>query len=61
MMYSECCGVVIVDDIAGLELCPKCWEHCDVVFENEDMVAAREEMENMSMDEYNNLPLYRRD
>jgi hypothetical protein len=56
MMYSECCGVVIVDDIAGLELCPKCWEHCDVVFEDEDMVAAREEMENMSMDEYNNLP-----
>lgn len=58
-MYSECCGVMIVDDIAGLELCPKCWEHCDVVFEDEDMVAAREEMENMSVEEYNNLSIYR--
>lgn len=58
-MYSECCGVVIVDDIAGLELCPKCWEHCDVVFEDEDMVVAREEMENMSVEEYNNLSIYR--
>lgn len=36
MMYSECCGVVIVEDIAGLELCPRCWEHCEVVFEDED-------------------------
>lgn len=36
MMFSDCCGVEIVEDIAGLELCPRCWEHCDVVFEDEE-------------------------
>jgi hypothetical protein len=30
---SDCCGVVIVDDIAGHELCPCCWEHCDPIIE----------------------------
>ena len=69
MMFSDCCGVRIVDDIAGLELCPRCLEHCDVIIEeeynseviieNEDMVAAREEIENMSFEEYNSLPLYK--
>lgn len=58
-MFSDCCGVQIVDDIAGLELCPRCWEHCDVIIEDEDMTAAREEIENMSLEEYNNLPLYK--
>ena len=59
MMFSDCCGVQIVDDIAGLELCPRCWEHCDVIIEDEDMIAAREELENMSLEENNNLPLYK--
>lgn len=35
MYVSDCCGVEIVDDIAGLELCPRCWEHCDVVIEDD--------------------------
>jgi hypothetical protein len=30
-MVSSCCGVEVVDDIAGWELCPSCWEHCDVI------------------------------
>jgi hypothetical protein len=34
--YSDCCGVEIVSDIAGLELCPRCWEHCDCVIEEID-------------------------
>jgi hypothetical protein len=34
--YSDCCGVEIVGDIAGLELCPRCWEHCDCVIEEID-------------------------
>lgn len=58
-MFSDCCGVQIVDDIAGLELCPRCWEHCEVIVEDEDMAAAREEIENMSVEEYNSLPLYK--
>lgn len=36
MMKSDCCGVEVVMDIADLELCPRCWEHCDVVIEDED-------------------------
>ena len=36
MMSSDCCGVDIVDDIAGLELCPRCWEHCDVIIDDSD-------------------------
>lgn len=38
-MFSDCCGVQVVDDIAGLELCPRCWEHCEVIIvedKNED-------------------------
>ena len=34
MRLSDCCGVEIVDDIAGWELCPSCWEHCDVVYDD---------------------------
>lgn len=30
---SDCCGANIIDDIAGLELCPQCWEHCEVIIE----------------------------
>jgi len=36
MMVSECCGVEIVMDIADLEMCPCCWEHCDVRFEEDE-------------------------
>lgn len=36
MILSDCCGVEIVNDIAGLELCPRCWEHCDCIFEDEN-------------------------
>lgn len=36
MMISDCCGVEVVMDIADLELCPCCWEHCDVVFDDSD-------------------------
>lgn len=36
MMISDCCGVEIVMDIADLELCPCCWEHCDVLFDESD-------------------------
>lgn len=32
-MTSDCCGVEIVDDIAGWEMCPRCWEHCEVIIE----------------------------
>ena len=35
MMISDCCGVEVVMDIADLELCPRCWEHCDVIIEDE--------------------------
>ena len=35
-MKSECCGVEVLMDVADLELCPCCWEHCDVVFEDND-------------------------
>lgn len=31
MLLSDCCGVPVIDDIAHLELCPCCWEHCDVI------------------------------
>ena len=36
MMISDCCGVEIVLDIADLELCPCCWEHCDVIIEDQE-------------------------
>lgn len=36
-MISDCCGVEVIMDIADLELCPRCWEHCEVIFENEDV------------------------
>lgn len=36
MILSDCCGVEIVNDIAGLELCPSCWEHCDCIFDDSD-------------------------
>ncbi len=58
MMFSDCCGVQIVDDIAGLELCPRCWEHCEVILEDEHMQNIRQENENMKIEEYNSLPLY---
>lgn len=35
MMKSDCCGVEVVVDIADLELCPRCWEHCDVIIDDE--------------------------
>jgi hypothetical protein len=58
MMFSDCCGVEIVMDIADLELCPRCWEHCDVVFEDEDMRNAREDIAKMTIEEYHSLPIY---
>lgn len=59
MMFSDCCGVQIVDDIAGFELCPRCWEHCEVIVEDENMISARRELENMSIQDFNELPLYK--
>ena len=34
MIISDCCGVEIVNDIAGLELCPSCWEHCECIVDD---------------------------
>ena len=34
--FSDCCGVEIQNDIAGLEICPQCWEHCDCIIEQID-------------------------
>ena len=31
MLVSDCCGVPVVDDIAHIELCPRCWEHCECI------------------------------
>jgi hypothetical protein len=35
-IFSDCCGAEIVNDIAGLELCPRCWEHCECIIEEDE-------------------------
>ena len=34
VLVSDCCGAHIVDDIAGIEMCLECWEHCEVIVES---------------------------
>ena len=56
MIISDCCGVEIVNDIAGLELCPSCWEHCDCIVD--DSMEKAMEDNSMTMEEYDSLPDY---
>ena len=39
----------------GYDMKPK----CKAIVEDENMIAARKEIENMSFEEYNNLPTYK--
>lgn len=66
MIVSDCCGVEMDGIMMDHGICPDCGEHCEAVsydsepevFEDETMQAAREELENMSFEEYLSLPIY---
>lgn len=70
MIVSDCCGVEMDGILMDHGICPDCGEHCEAVsydsepdhisgYEDDDMRAAREELENMSIEEYNSLPEYK--
>ena len=51
---SDCCNAESNKDY---EMCSQCGEHCTIIVDD-SMAKALEEQENMTMEEYNDLPDY---
>ena len=35
-VFSDCCGALVSYDVADIEICPRCLEHCDCIVVDDD-------------------------